>query len=297
MEHLRAQQRNTQHRRPRSVRTAQAASFAPSPFNSPRSDNNTETRSISCGRPSKPPRARSSSCAVGWAAALSSPHVEQTRIPIVITEAGFAPAGSPPCSGHLGGGRTHDRRNAVRAEMLVFQRCQPSIRRLVDSIGTLLVHSRHPSCRCGFRKTTTSTGTAGSARTPQRRCITAPPRWSASNASRRWRPPPTPTRAFRPRRSHTPRLPDQVWISPPTGPNDPAHPRASQPEDGAAAIAPTSEHTGHPGDRHGADPTAASGALSEPRPRPQGSSTDASANVLPLQTRYRRSFTPDKTSG
>jgi putative transposase len=58
------------------------------------------------------------------------------------------------------------------------------------------------------------------------------------------------------RKPRAPRLPDQVWINPPTEYNDPTHSMASQPKDGAAAIALTSEHLNHPGDRHGADPAA-----------------------------------------
>ncbi len=59
------------------------------------------------------------------------------------------------------------------------------------------------------------------------------------------------------RRPRAPKLPDQVWINPPTAEHDPAHPVASQSKDGAAAIAPASEHTSHPGDRDGTDPVAA----------------------------------------
>jgi hypothetical protein len=72
VEHLRTRQQTPRHPR-RLQSTRRAASCAPSRLNSPRLNNNTETKSASYGRPSKPPTARSSTCAPDWAAAISSP--------------------------------------------------------------------------------------------------------------------------------------------------------------------------------------------------------------------------------
>jgi hypothetical protein len=58
------------------------------------------------------------------------------------------------------------------------------------------------------------------------------------------------------RRPRAPKLPDQVWINPPTGQDDPARAVASQQLDGAAAIAPATGQASHPRDRHGDAPGA-----------------------------------------
>jgi putative transposase len=55
------------------------------------------------------------------------------------------------------------------------------------------------------------------------------------------------------RRPRAPRLPDRAWINKPDT-SDPTDPVASRPPVGAAAIAPTTDHTNHPSDRHGTHP-------------------------------------------